>query len=957
LKFTQNGLQRYDGNPFLTFRHIPGDSLSITENSINHLYIDRKERLWVLFDNQLGIFNTVQFSFMETKVHAPVSMIKKIIEDREGNIILLAGNSQFLYDETKHAFTVNYPLPPLPAGYTIGDMVIDPSSGNYWLTGKQGSFLYHPKSKQFAINDPSIDSLVPVKNARYPFIAKDGVYWMVNWVPFTAAPPMVYSYDKKNSKLQRFERIRAYKADSYYEVWGIFQQSNGTIWLYGMGLLAYYDPSAQRFIHINSDPFKRNGIDYDMVSNLYEDKEKNVWVCTNKGLYRFNVDAQVFRNIPNKRSNDTTKVVNGVSSIVQTQNNGTWIGTWGTGIFSYNDQWQPIANPVTEAAPVNKALHVSSMIQRRNGEVWIGLQTGEIKIYDPATNNCGSLLHSLLINRDIPQQICEDHNGSIWIGTNSGLLLKCQTGKWKDSSSFKTILSDVGDIFKLYEDNQKHLWVCTAITGVYKLDLQDDHILKQFKETGGKNDGLLNGGASDIIQYNDSLLLIAGDGLCILNNKTNSFRYLTAADGLPAEHITTLTIDKQKRLWVGCDGGLYRLNIDNKLFVAYDDGDGITENVFQVSSDVLLNDGRIAIGTPHDFLVFDPEKTIDRNDVPAVSITGFAMGTENLSVDSLQQLEKIILPYDKTFISIELSTLSFHEHYNMYYMLDGLDKTWKKVYNEEIIYQYLPPGNYSLKLKSQNGDGRESKKITVLQIHVDPPFWKTWWFYSLLVLCIGGIIFWFDHARMKRRETVLKMRSNIADGLHKDLNAALSNITILSEMAKMKADTEPEKSKEFIEQIHTKSQDMTVAMDDILWSIDPGNDSMENFILRYREYIDALKSQYAVQVDLLVDKKVADIQLTMKIRSDVFWLFKSGIRNIIKAGGRNCRIHIAFEKHDLIYTLEFDTAAMDIQQLNNLRQRKELTDKLKDLGASLQFKQHIANAVFVLILPIKRNEL
>ena len=54
---TQNGLQRYDGNRFLTFRHIPGDSLSISQNSLGHLFIDSKERLWVTFDRQLGIFN------------------------------------------------------------------------------------------------------------------------------------------------------------------------------------------------------------------------------------------------------------------------------------------------------------------------------------------------------------------------------------------------------------------------------------------------------------------------------------------------------------------------------------------------------------------------------------------------------------------------------------------------------------------------------------------------------------------------------------------------------------------------------------------------------------------------------------------------------------------------------------------------------------------------------------
>src|SRR5215510_6018249 len=117
---------------------------------------------------------------------------------------------------------------------------------------------------------------------------------------------------------------------------------------------------------------------------------------------------------------------------------------------------------------------------------------------------------------------------------------------------------------------------------------------------------------------------------------------------------------------------------------------------------------------------------------------------------------------------------------------------------------------------------------------------------------------------MKRKATILKMRSNIADDLHQDINAVLKNIIILSKMAKIKADREPEKTKEFIEEIHTKSENMTVAMDDILWGIDPNNDSMENFMLRLREHIDSLRNQYSVEIDVLIDKKAESLPLTMK---------------------------------------------------------------------------------------------
>ena len=79
---------------------------------------------------------------------------------------------------------------------------------------------------------------------------------------------------------------------------------------------------------------------------------------------------------------------------------------------------------------------------------------------------------------------------------------------------------------------------------------------------------------------------------------------------------------------------------------------------------------------------------------------------------------------------------------------------------------------------------------------------------------------------MRRNEALQRMRTDIADNLHQEINTALSNINILSEMAKLKTEKEPHKSREYFEQIHTKSHNMIIAMDDMLWSIDPENDSM-----------------------------------------------------------------------------------------------------------------------------------
>jgi signal transduction histidine kinase len=196
------------------------------------------------------------------------------------------------------------------------------------------------------------------------------------------------------------------------------------------------------------------------------------------------------------------------------------------------------------------------------------------------------------------------------------------------------------------------------------------------------------------------------------------------------------------------------------------------------------------------------------------------------------------------------------------------------------------------------------------------------------------------------------MRAAIADDLHEEVNTALNNINILSEMARIKADAEPQKSKEFIEQISARSNNMIAAMDDMLWSISPENDSMEKTIARLRELIESLKNRYGVNIDLLADEKVKKLQLNMKQRKEVFWFLKSGITNVVRTGGSNCLVHIVYEKSTLQYTLEFETTHSDMQQLLSLRERQELTDKLAAVNAKLEVIDLRTRTIYVLTIPV-----
>ena len=196
------------------------------------------------------------------------------------------------------------------------------------------------------------------------------------------------------------------------------------------------------------------------------------------------------------------------------------------------------------------------------------------------------------------------------------------------------------------------------------------------------------------------------------------------------------------------------------------------------------------------------------------------------------------------------------------------------------------------------------------------------------------------------------MRSEIAGNLHEEINTALNSINILSEMAKLKADKDPSKAKEYFEQIHLKSHNMIIDMDDMLWSINPHNDNMQKTTERMREYVDSLKHRYGVNIDMLVDKNVESMTLNMKLRHNAFLLFKEGIKSLVEAGAENCSIHIGCEKNNLLYTMQFDNEGCDMQKLNNLLHRQDMEKWIDSINADIDVQVHKSTSIFMLKVPV-----
>src|SRR5690606_34142948 len=200
--------------------------------------------------------------------------------------------------------------------------------------------------------------------------------------------------------------------------------------------------------------------------------------------------------------------------------------------------------------------------------------------------------------------------------------------------------------------------------------------------------------------------------------------------------------------------------------------------------------------------------------------------------------EKRTFSHDKNAFTFYYSTLSFtaQEKLKYYHKLSGLDQEWQSSGASNMaVYSLLPPGDYTFEFRSENEEGISSP-ISSFVFTIKPPFHEGWWFRILIGSLILATLILMYRLHINRILAVVNLRNRVARDLHDDMGSTLSTINILSSMAKTKLVTDPVKSSEYISKISDNSHRMMEAMDDIVWSIKPQNDSMEKVIARMREF-------------------------------------------------------------------------------------------------------------------------
>jgi signal transduction histidine kinase len=307
----------------------------------------------------------------------------------------------------------------------------------------------------------------------------------------------------------------------------------------------------------------------------------------------------------------------------------------------------------------------------------------------------------------------------------------------------------------------------------------------------------------------------------------------------------------------------------------------------------------------------------------------------------LQGLKEVVLQPEERNFAISFGCLDFknREKYVYYYQLKGLSKEWIKADKLEVAFAGLSPGHYVFRVKAENLEGLVSKGITELRLYVRPPFWRTGWFITTMLMLLSMIGYGMHRLRLNRLMAVEKIRNRVARDLHDDMGSTLSTINILSSMAKTKLNTDGLKAVEYINKISDNSQRMMEAMDDIVWAIKPANDSMQKLVARLREFATSVFEARDIELEFVADEGVQDVKLDMEARRDFFLIGKEAINNAAKyAHCEKVWIHLSLQDRILKLLVKDNGRGFDVKAADGGNGMGNMQRRADALRGKLQIK-------------------
>jgi signal transduction histidine kinase/ligand-binding sensor domain-containing protein len=699
----------------------------------------------------------------------------------------------------------------------------------------------------------------------------------------------------------------------------------------------YWFDSKGGFTHLSGG----RELNHNAILSLVMDREGCLWVGTNGGgLNR--VRRQVFGVLGTSRGLT-------VQSVCDDRHGGLWIG--------YNAEeiqhWSTNGLQVLSVTPVAGLVAVRSVLVLRDEEVWVGtyrgglfqLQNGEFQqIPIPASPN--SLVTEV-------SALHQDRQGMIWVGAEGGLArwAAWSNPKWQVFTNLAG--ASASAVRAIADDAAGDFWVGTDGGGLFRVRTNE---LTWFTRT--------NGLPSD----NVSSLCVDAEGVLWAGTTRGLGRFdgtkwavYTTGAGLTDGSLGYLLADDQGYLWMGSSTGLMRAHrralkdfadgLTNFVPVrVYGKTDGLPTGECTEGSQpgpCRTGDGMLWFPTTKGLAYVNPKSLLPNTNPPPVQIESVRVDGELQTKTTLRAPlpHEVTIPAGKEGLDISFTSLNLSapDKGRFRYMLEGHESKWieRSWYVRTVHYSKLPAKDYHFQVEACNEDGVWSAQAATLIVKVLPPFWQTWWFVTLASACVLGMIVGSVHyvstqklqrqlASLRQQEALEKERARIARDIHDQVGANLTQVSLLGELVESDKDN-PQEVEAHARQISQTALDTTRALDEIVWTVNPSNDTLDgliNYVCKYaQEYLALASLRYRLEVP----GELPSTPISPELRHNVFLAAKEAVNNVVKHSGATAawlRLYLepdrfSLEIEDNGHGLPPNAADKGRNGLRNMRRRLE----------------------------------
>lgn len=919
---TQNGLARFDGVRFTTFRSI--DTPGLRSDRVLCLRETRDGALWIgTTDGGLSLYQQGRFTALTTVDGLSSDTVLCLGEDRSGG--LWAGTASGLNSRVSGRLTSYFKTDGLPDD-TVLALCQPRRSAMLALTGKGLCQLSRDGLAAAGLPAEASQSGDPACLIE----DRKGQLWLGGVSGLLRMTGIGGKGGSNNVTRMASLRVRSIVERAPGEIW--YGTEAGELWR--VTLEGGADQATLAW-HTEGP-----------ILALCEDSEANLWIGTaGQGLHRLK-RRQLHLASTGPIGEDSTP-----PHFFETpEGELRWLAANGE-LY----RCEAGGGRLLERLPLPEGVVVQTATAASGDRLWMG--TARDGLLEWTGNTLQQLGERAGLSDSSITALLSEEDGAVWIGTRNGGLNRLEKGVVTRYNTPWGFLGNYASV--MVKDQVGSLWIGTTGDGLFRLA---EGRFTRFTEADGLASREIRTLYAD---QGGSLWVGTARGLCrVRAGRVTSF---SGRRGLTDEAVLQLRGDTDDGLWLGANSGILRVRREQLEAWADRRTDLLDATPFG-SEDGLPGlqclpkaHGRSGAGG-HGGLWFATTKGLVRAErkgwqwnavAPQVTLEQVRVDNESVPLE-----DPIRVPPGKESLQFQFTATSLTAPGKVRFrcQLEGFDHTWSEPGTLRFVrYARVPPGKYRFRVLGCNNDGVWSEAGASVGVTIEPFWWNTVWFRLAMAGAAAGLLAGFYRLRESRRAEIEHLRVRIASDLHDDIGSSLWSITLLSRMLAKHGHLDTE-ARQDVEDIHRISIQTANAIRDIIWLVNPAFDSVQDLALRTKDFAGTVLRgvEYRVRCEGIDPAR----RLSLDLRQNVFLLFKEALTNVARHAQATV-VEVAIEQrgHQWQFSVQDNGRGFDPGGETSGNGLKNLRARARKMGAELNVQTAPGRGTTIMLTILRPTRL